>query len=58
MRRLDHSAIFFLIAIDGIALRELDYVDIGRMIEPAHVVPVVIKSLLFESGQRYFRRRP
>ncbi len=46
-----------LVAIDGIALRELDYVDIGRMIEPAHVVPVVIKSLLFETGQRYFRRR-
>ncbi len=46
-----------LVAIDGIALRELDYIDIGRIIEPAHVVPVVIKSLLFETGQRYFRRR-
>jgi hypothetical protein len=27
------------------------------VIEPAHVVPVVIKSLLFDTGQRYFRRR-
>jgi ethanolamine utilization protein EutA len=36
-----------VIAIDGIELRELDYVDIGEPIEPAQVVPVVIKSLLF-----------
>ncbi len=36
-----------VIAIDGIELREFDYVDIGEPIEPAQVVPVVIKSLLF-----------
>lgn len=36
-----------VIAIDGIQLREFDYVDIGELIEPANVVPVVIKSLLF-----------
>jgi ethanolamine utilization protein EutA len=36
-----------VIAIDGIELREFDYVDIGAPIEPADVVPVVIKSLLF-----------
>jgi ethanolamine utilization protein EutA len=36
-----------VIAIDGIELREFDYVDIGEPIEPARVVPVVIKSLLF-----------
>ncbi len=46
-----------VVSIDGIRLRELDYVDLGAMIEPAHVVPVVIKSLLFAAGQQYLRRR-
>ena len=36
-----------VISIDGVELRELDYVDIGAPIAPADVVPVVIKSLLF-----------
>ena len=36
-----------VISIDGVELREFDYVDIGEPIEPAAVVPVVIKSLLF-----------
>jgi len=36
-----------LLSIDGLALKELDYVDIGRLIEPSQVLPVVIKSLLF-----------
>jgi ethanolamine utilization protein EutA len=36
-----------VIAVDGIDLREFDYVDIGTPLQPADVVPVVIKSLLF-----------
>jgi ethanolamine utilization protein EutA len=36
-----------VIAIDAVAIQAFDYVDIGAMIEPADVVPVVIKSLLF-----------
>jgi ethanolamine utilization protein EutA len=36
-----------VVSIDGIKLRELDYVDIGEVIKPSNVVPVVIKSLLF-----------
>ena len=36
-----------LISIDGVQLRELDFVDIGEMLDPPGVVPVVIKSLLF-----------
>jgi ethanolamine utilization protein EutA len=39
-----------LIAIDGVQLQTLDFVDIGEMIEPPGVVPVVIKSLLFSSS--------
>ncbi len=38
-----------IISIDGIQLRELDYVDIGNLMQPTGVVPVVIKSLLFPS---------
>jgi len=37
-----------VIAIDGVQLKQFDYVDIGRMIEITNVVPVIIKSLLFK----------
>ena len=36
-----------LVSIDGVQLQELDYVDVGELITPPGVVPVVIKSLLF-----------
>ena len=36
-----------VIAIDGVQLKQFDYVDIGQVIEVTNVVPVVIKSLLF-----------
>lgn len=36
-----------MISIDGMELQELDYVDVGALIAPPGVVPVVIKSLLF-----------
>ena len=36
-----------LVSIDGISLRELDFVDVGELLDPPGVVPVVIKSLLF-----------
>lgn len=38
-----------IISVDGVALREFDYVDIGEMIHPTNVVPLVIKSLLFST---------
>jgi ethanolamine utilization protein EutA len=37
-----------VIAIDGVQLKQFDYVDIGRLIETTNVVPVIIKSLLFK----------
>jgi ethanolamine utilization protein EutA len=40
-----------VISIDGVRLQELDYVDIGQIVEPANVVPIVIKSLLFPAGR-------
>jgi ethanolamine utilization protein EutA (predicted chaperonin) len=36
-----------VIAVDGVQLEQFDYVDIGRVIEVTNVVPVIIKSLLF-----------
>jgi ethanolamine utilization protein EutA len=36
-----------LLSVDGVQLQELDYVDVGEMIDPPGVVPIVIKSLLF-----------
>ena len=39
-----------LVSIDGIALRELDFVDVGELLDPPGVVPVVIKSLIFPTS--------
>ena len=39
-----------IISIDGIELKEFDYVDIGDVLQATGAVPVVIKSLLFPSG--------
>ena len=36
-----------IISVDTLFLQEFDYIDIGEMIYPAHVVPVVVKSLVF-----------
>jgi ethanolamine utilization protein EutA len=38
-----------VIAVDGVQLKQFDYVDIGRVIEITNVVPVIIKSLLFST---------
>jgi ethanolamine utilization protein EutA len=39
-----------VVSLDGVLLNEFDFVDIGEMIRPAGVIPVVIKSLLFAGG--------
>ena len=36
-----------IVSIDNLVLQELDYIDVGKMIYPARVVPVVVKSLVF-----------
>ncbi len=36
-----------LACIDQVALREFDYVDIGSLMPDQHVVPIVVKSLVF-----------
>ena len=37
-----------VIALDGVQLKQFDYVDIGAVIELTNAVPVIIKSLLFK----------
>lgn len=36
-----------VIAIDNVQLRQFDFVDIGTVVKPTNVVPIIIKSLLF-----------
>ena len=47
-----------IVSIDGITLRELDFLDVGEMLRPASVVPVVIKSLMFAPAPAVTRRDP
>jgi ethanolamine utilization protein EutA len=41
-----------LLVIDGIALRDFDYIDLGRIRMPSYTVPVTIKSLVFSQDPR------
>ena len=38
-----------IISLDGVQLQEFDYIDIGELVQPADVAPLIIKSLLFTS---------
>jgi ethanolamine utilization protein EutA len=38
-----------LLVIDGLSLRDFDYIDLGRLRLPSNTVPVTIKSLVFGS---------
>jgi ethanolamine utilization protein EutA len=39
-----------VVSIDGLELKEFDYIDIGTMLESSGAVPVVIKSLIFPAA--------
>ncbi len=39
-----------IVSLDGLDVRELDYLDVGEPIQPAGVVPVIVKSLAFPAG--------
>jgi ethanolamine utilization protein EutA len=36
-----------ILAIDGVTLRDFDFIDLGKVLEPSGTVPVTIKSLVF-----------
>ena len=46
-----------VVSIDGVALKEFDYIDIGALLETSGAVPVVIKSLVFPSSAAVGRQR-
>jgi ethanolamine utilization protein EutA len=42
-----------LLVVDGLALRDFDYIDIGKVRHPSRTVPVTIKSLVFSEDPRH-----
>ena len=36
-----------IVSVDGLELKDFDYIDIGTMLQTSGAVPVVIKSLIF-----------
>jgi ethanolamine utilization protein EutA len=40
-----------IVSIDGLELREFDYIDIGAILDTSGAVPVVIKSLIFPGSE-------
>jgi len=42
-----------IISLDGVQLREFDYIDVGELVQPANVAPLIIKSLLFTADDRH-----
>jgi ethanolamine utilization protein EutA len=39
-----------IVSIDGLELKDFDYIDIGAILDTSGAVPVVIKSLVFPAG--------
>jgi ethanolamine utilization protein EutA len=48
--REEHLLPNAIVSIDGIALKEFDFIDIGALLPASGAVPVVIKSLVFPSS--------
>jgi ethanolamine utilization protein EutA len=40
-----------ILALDGVALRAFDRVDIGRLRLPSGMIPLTVKTLLFPTGR-------
>jgi ethanolamine utilization protein EutA len=47
-----------VLVIDGVALRDFDYIDLGRIRVPSNTVPVTIKSLVFSQDHRVPHAHP
>ena len=47
-----------VVSIDGISLKEFDFIDIGALLETSGAVPVVIKSLVFPGSGALGRGEP
>lgn len=54
----EHGLASEVLVLDGIALWDFDYVDLGRVRMPSFTVPVTIKSLVFSQDPRVPHRHP
>lgn len=50
LRGMEPCASTSIVSVDGVDLKEFDYVDIGAMLPGSGAVPLVIKSLIFPHG--------
>jgi ethanolamine utilization protein EutA len=39
-----------VISLEGVSVAEYDFIDVAAVVQPANVIPVSIKSLLFAGG--------
>ena len=46
-----------IVSIDGLELKDFDYIDIGAVLDTSGAVPVVIKSLVFPTSPGVGRDR-
>jgi ethanolamine utilization protein EutA len=53
----DLALVVETLVIDGVTLRDFDYIDLGRIRVPSMTVPVTIKSLVFDDDPRGPRAR-
>ena len=47
-----------IVSVDGIMLKEFDFIDIGELMPASGAVPIVIKSLVFPSATAKVRSEP
>ena len=47
-----------VVSVDGLELKEFDYIDIGSMLPQSGAVPVVIKSLIFPASAAALAQQP
>src|SRR5262249_2032287 len=47
-----------IVSVDGLELKEFDYIDIGSMLPQSGAVPVVIKSLIFPASAAALAQQP
>ncbi|HYA06786.1 MAG TPA: ethanolamine ammonia-lyase reactivating factor EutA [Xanthobacteraceae bacterium] len=47
-----------IVSVDGLELKEFDYIDIGAILDTSGAVPVVIKSLVFPTSESPGKDRP
>jgi len=52
--KTEHQLANEILVIDGIMLRDFDYIDLGRIRMPSFTVPVTVKSLVFNDNMESY----